>query len=80
MESIDIKKTDKEKIVNTYARYDLAVKQGKGAVCTSYDGKEYIDFTSGIGVNSLGFCDDGWVKAVTEQLNKLQHISNLFYT
>ena len=65
MESIDIKKTDKEKIVNTYARYDLAVKQGKGAVCTSYDGKEYIDFTSGIGVNSLGFCDDGWVKAVT---------------
>ena len=80
MESIDIKKTDKEKIVNTYARYDLAVKQGKGSVCTSYDGKEYIDFTSGIGVNSLGFCDDGWVKAVTEQLNKLQHISNLFYT
>ena len=80
MESIDIKKTDKEKIVNTYARYDLAVKQGQGAVCTSYDGKEYIDFTSGIGVNSLGFCDDGWVKAVTEQLNKLQHISNLFYT
>ncbi len=80
MESIDIKKTDKEKIVNTYARYDLAVKQGKGAVCTSYDGKEYIDFTSGIGVNSLGFCDEGWVNAVTAQLNRLQHISNLFYT
>ena len=80
MESKTIKKKDKEKIVNTYARYDLAIKQGKGAVCTSYEGKEYIDFTSGIGVNSLGFCDDGWVKAVTEQLNKLQHISNLFYT
>ncbi len=80
MESIDIKKTDKEKIVNTYARYDLAVKQGKGAVCTSYDGREYIDFTSGIGVNSLGFCDEGWVNAVTAQLNRLQHISNLFYT
>ena len=80
MENIDIKKTDKEKIVNTYARYDLAVKQGKGAVCTSYDGREYIDFTSGIGVNSLGFCDEGWINAVTEQLNRLQHISNLFYT
>ena len=80
MESIDIKKTDKEKIANTYARYDLAVKQGKGAVCTSYDGREYIDFTSGIGVNSLGFCDEGWVNAVTAQLNRLQHISNLFYT
>lgn len=80
METIDIKKTDKSKIVNTYARYDLAVKQGSGAVCTSYDGKEYIDFTSGIGVNSLGFCDAGWVAAVSEQLGKLQHISNLFYT
>lgn len=80
MENINIKKEDKEKIVNTYARYDLAVKSGKGAVCTSYDDMEYIDFTSGIGVNSLGFCDDGWVKAVTTQLNKLQHVSNLFYT
>ncbi len=80
MGNIDIKKTDKEKIVNTYARYDLAVKQGKGAVCTSYDGKEYIDFTSGIGVNSLGFCDEGWINAITAQLNSLQHISNLFYT
>ncbi len=80
MGNIDIKKTDKEKIVNTYARYDLAVKQGKGAVCTSYDGKEYIDFTSGMGENSLGFCDEGWIKAITAQLNSLQHISNLFYT
>ncbi len=80
MENIDIKKTDKEKIVNTYARYDLAVKQGKGAVCTSYNGREYIDFTSGIGVNSLGFCDEGWINAITTQLNRLQHISNLFYT
>lgn len=43
-------------------------------------GKSYIDFTSGIGVNSLGFADDGWVAAVTAQLNKLQHISNLYYT
>ena len=52
---------------------------GKGACCVSADGKEYIDFTAGIGVNCLGFCDDGWVKAVTTQLKKLQHVSNLFY-
>ena len=80
MESKDIIKKDNEKIVHTYARYDAVIKEGKGAVCTSYEGKEYIDFTAGIGVNSLGFCDEGWVKAVTAQLGKIQHISNLFYT
>ena len=80
MESKNIIKKDNEKIVHTYARYDAVIKEGKGAVCTSYEGKEYIDFTAGIGVNSLGFCDEGWVKAVTAQLGKIQHISNLFYT
>ena len=80
MNSNEIKKLDKEKIVGTYGRYDMAADHGKGAVCVSVDGKEYIDFTSGIGVNSLGFCDDKWVAAVTEQLGKLQHVSNLFYT
>lgn len=58
----------------------MAADHGKGAVCVDTDGKEYIDFTAGIGVNSLGFCDDGWVEAVTRQLKKLQHVSNLFYT
>lgn len=80
MNSNEIKALDKEKIVSTYNRYDLVADSGKGAVCTSKDGKEYIDFTSGIGVNSLGFCDEGWIAAVSRQLNKLQHSSNLFYT
>ncbi|MCQ4635154.1 acetylornithine/succinylornithine family transaminase [Anaerovorax odorimutans] len=80
MKKIDIKKADQEKIVGTYARYDLVADSGKGAVCVDEKGKEYIDFTAGIGVNSLGFCDEGWVKAVTKQLKKLQHVSNLFYT
>ncbi len=80
MKKIDIKKMDQEKIVGTYGRYDLVADSGKGAVCVDEEGKEYIDFTAGIGVNSLGFCDDGWVKAVTKQLKKLQHASNLFYT
>ena len=80
MNSNEIKKLDKEKIVSTYGRYDLVAESGKGACCTSADGKKYIDFTAGIGVNSLGFCDDGWVEAVTAQLKKLQHVSNLFYT
>lgn len=80
MNKTEIQKLDKEKIVGTYGRYDLAADHGKGAVCVDTDGKEYIDFTSGIGVNSLGFCDDKWIEAVTAQLKKLQHASNLFYT
>lgn len=80
MKKIDIKKMDQEKIVPTYGRYDLVADHGKGAVCVDEDGLEYIDFTAGIGVNSLGFCDEGWIKAVTKQLKKLQHVSNLFYT
>lgn len=76
----NIKELDKEYIVGTYGRFDLVAASGSGAVCVDENGKEYIDFTSGIGVNSLGFCDPGWVSAVTAQLNKIQHVSNLFYT
>ena len=75
-----IRETDKKKIVSTYSRYDMAADRGKGACCYDTDGKKYIDFTAGIGVNSLGFCDDSWIGAVTAQLKKLQHASNLFYT
>ena len=71
---------DKEYVANTYGRFPVAIKEGKGALCKDFDDKEYIDFSSGIGVNSLGFCDEGWVSAVTKQLNTLQHISNLYYT
>ena len=75
-----IKEQDKTYVANTYGRFDVAVKEGKGAICVDFDGKEYVDFSSGIGVNSLGFCDEGWVEAVIKQLNTLQHISNLYYT
>ena len=75
-----IRETDKKKIVSTYSRYDMAADRGKGACCYDTDGKKYIDFTAGIGVNSLGFCDDSWIGEVTAQLKKLQHASNLFYT
>jgi len=80
MNSNEIKAIDKNKIASTYARHDMAASSGKGARCYDTDGKEYIDFTAGIGVNSLGYCDEGWIKAATEQLNKLQHCSNLYYT
>ena len=75
-----ISSQDKQYVANTYGRFPVAIKEGKGAHCKDFDGKEYIDFSSGIGVNSLGFCNEGWVEAVTKQLTTLQHISNLYYT
>ena len=75
-----IKALDDENVAHTYGRFPVAIKEGKGATCYDFDGKKYIDFSSGIGVNSLGFCNEGWINAVTEQLNTLQHISNLYYT
>ena len=69
---------DAEYILPTYGRCDLAAKKGKGATLTDLDGKDYIDFTSGIGVNALGWCDDEWVKSVEEQLHSFQHLSNYY--
>jgi acetylornithine/N-succinyldiaminopimelate aminotransferase len=80
MNSTEIKNRDKKYVLGTYARNDLCIAKGSGAVCYSPEGKRYIDFSSGIGVNSLGFCDKGWTEAVTRQLQTLQHTSNLFYT
>ncbi|MDR3072848.1 MAG: acetylornithine/succinylornithine family transaminase [Clostridiales Family XIII bacterium] len=80
MNSNEIKQKENQYVANTYARYDAAIVQGSGARCSDADGKTYIDFTSGIGVNSLGFCDTGWSEAVARQAAKLQHVSNLFYT
>ena len=66
--------------MHTYGRYDVALKSGKGAVAYDEDGKKYIDVSSGIGVNSLGYSDEGWVKAVSEQAATIQHMSNYFYS
>ena len=66
--------------MNTYARFDLLIDSGKGAVCRDEKGNEYVDFTSGIGVNCLGWCDDEWADAVSAQAHRLSHTSNLFYT
>ena len=75
-----IKERDQQYILPTYKRYDACIEKGRGAVCSGSDGRRYLDFTSGIGVNSLGFADPDWVKAVSEQAEKLAHISNLYYT
>ena len=76
----ELKALDRQYVAHTYARFDVGLARGAGATAWDVDGKEYIDFTSGIGVNSLGFGDPEWAKAVYGQLTTLQHTSNLFYT
>lgn len=71
---------DKTYIAGTYNRFPVAVASGKGSLLFAEDGREYIDLTSGIGVTAFGIADEEWQKAVIEQVGKVQHTSNLFYT
>lgn len=77
---MNTKEKDLKYIMHTYGRYDVVLKSGKGAVAYDENGKKYIDVSSGIGVNSLGYCNDGWVEAVTKQAGTIQHMSNYFYS
>lgn len=74
-----VKQQEQANMMHTYGRFPVALVKGKGVRAWDTEGKEYIDFTSGIGVNALGWCDEGWVKAVSHQAGELQHISNLYY-
>ena len=71
---------DREYVAGTYGRFPVELVSGSGSVVTAADGKQYIDMGSGIGVTAFGFGDPDWTAAVTAQLNKLQHTSNLYYT
>lgn len=67
-------------VMHSYGRYDLVMDKGEGRCAEDENGKEYIDFGSGIGTNSLGYCNEDWVNAICEQARKLQHTSNYYYT
>lgn len=67
-------------VMHSYGRYDLVMNKGEGRCAEDENGKEYIDFGSGIGTNSLGYCSEDWVNAICEQAHKLQHTSNYYYT
>ena len=75
-----IKARDDRYVMHTYARFPVDIDHGENATLWSADGKEYIDFTSGIGVDSVGCADPRWVAAVAAQAAKVGHMSNLFYT
>ena len=77
---MNIIETDNTYIAHSYGRFPICITGGKGSILYDENGKEYIDFGSGIAVNSFGVSDDIWKQAVIEQINKVQHTSNLYYT
>ena len=77
---MNIKELDNQYVASTYARFPICITSGKGSLAYDENGKEYIDLGTGIAVNTFGYSDDLWVTAVSEQLAKLQHTSNLYYS
>ena len=71
---------DQTYVANTYKRFPVEIVSGKGSRVVDVNGKSYVDMGSGIGVTAFGFGDEAWTAAVTEQLGKVQHTSNLYYT
>lgn len=77
---MNIIETDNKYVAHSYGRFPICIKEGKGSVLYDENGKEYIDFSTGIAVNSFGVSDEVWKQAVIDQINKFQHTSNLYYT
>lgn len=77
---MNTKELDNQYVAHAYGRFDVALTKGQGSTLYDEDGKKYIDFGSGIGVTAFGINDPVWTKAVEEQLHRVQHTSNLYYT
>jgi len=76
----ELKEIDDSHHMNTYARLPVAFVKGKGTSLWDDTGKEYLDLLSGIGVANVGHCHPKVTSAVKEQVDKLMHVSNLYYT
>jgi len=66
-------------IMNTYGRYPIVLRKGRGMKVWSSDGKEYLDFVAGVAVNILGHCHPRVVVAIQKQAQRLIHVSNYYY-
>lgn len=77
---MNTKELDNQYVAHAYGRFDVALTKGQGSTLYDENGKKYIDFGSGIGVTAFGINDPIWTKAVEEQLHRVQHTSNLYYT
>ncbi|MCL2360473.1 MAG: aspartate aminotransferase family protein [Defluviitaleaceae bacterium] len=80
MTNQSLKQLSDNHILPTYSRYPIAFVKGQGCRLWDADGKEYIDFASGIGVTSIGHGHPTWAKAIADQAGELSHVSNLYYT
>ena len=80
MDSEKVIARDNDYVLHTYNRNPIVIAKGHGLHAYGPEGQNYLDFTSGIGVNSLGYCDLHWAEAVSRQAHRLQHTSNLYYT
>ena len=69
----------KQYISDTYNRFDVEFVGGRGATLVDANGESYLDLGSGIGINILGINHPEWIHAITRQLHKIGHISNLYY-
>ncbi len=76
----EIKALADENIMQTYKRFPLVLAKGKGQKVWDANGKEYLDFVAGIAVCNLGHSHPGVIAALTKQMKKLTHVSNLYYT
>ena len=73
------KELESSYVMHTFGRKPVEFVEGRGMVLKDSDGKEYLDFLSGIGVCGLGHCHPAIVKAIQDQAEKLIHVSNYFY-
>lgn len=74
-----VKRAESNLLVSTYDRYPLLMKRGKGVYLYDADGKKYLDFLSGIGVNALGYGHPAVTRVMVDQAKKVVHLSNLFF-
>ena len=77
---MNVREIDSRYVAGTYRRFPVTIVSGKGSLLEDEQGKQYIDLGTGIAVNTFGVADEAWQRAVTEQISKVQHASNLFYT
>ena len=80
MTNSELMALDRQVVMQTYGRFPVTIARGEGAYFWDLEGRRYVDFTSGIGVNSLGSCHPAWIAAIEAQIHSFGHTSNLFYT
>ena len=70
---------EKRFLLPTYNRYPVGFERGKGVYLYDFEGKKYLNFVAGLGVNALGHAHPCIVKTIREQVAKVVHVSNLYY-